>query len=143
MIQQYDQFSKSIFDLFRNLGAVSLSSSQELITWQINSAEVLFSVGSKQLRTVLSDIGAAKEPDQWPEAVQAGLRNAIEMTRDSVVAVADCQLEGMRLLPKQVDETRRFFAESFSALAPKIDLVRSGDKKSNKTTTLYSQQKAA
>lgn len=126
----------------RNLAAESMSFTQELISWQLNSAEVLISLGKKQATTVMSYGSGAKNNGQWPEAMLTGLSNAVEMTRDSVAAVSDCQLEGLRLLPKQVDLARRFM-EPWSALLPQRDLERSGEKKNNKTTSLYPREKAA
>jgi len=142
MNEQFDRFSHSI-DFFRNLGAVTLSGSQKLIAWQLDSAQALIALGSRQLRTVLSDAGAAREPEQWSEAVPTGLRNAIQMTRDCLLAAADYQMDGLRLLQKQAAEARQLLSESLSEQSPIIKLVRVGDKKSGKTTSVHFQQHAA
>ena len=142
MNEQFEQFSHSI-DFFRNLGAVTLSGSQELIAWQLDSAQALIALGSRQLRTVLSDAGATQEPEQWSAAVPAGLRNAIDMARDCVLAASDYQMEGLHLLQKQAAEARQLLSESLSEQSPIIKLVRVGDKKSGKTTSVHFQQHAA
>lgn len=142
MNEQFDQFSHSI-DFFRNLGVVTLSGSQELIAWQFDSAQALIALGSQQLRTVLSDARATQEREQWSEAVPTGLRNAIQMTRDCLLAVSDYQMDGLRLLQKQAAEARQLLSDSLSEQSPNIKLLRAGDKKSGKTTSVYFQQRAA
>ena len=142
MNEQFDRFSHSI-DFFRNLGAVTLSGSQKLIAWQLDSAQALIALGSRQLRTVLSDAGATQEPEQWSAAVPAGLRNAIQMTRDCLLAASDYQMDGLRLLQKQAVEARQLLSESLSEQSPIIKLVRVGDKRNGKTTSIYSQKHAA
>lgn len=141
MNEQFDQFSHSI-DFFRNLGAVTLSGSQELIAWQLDSAQALIALGSQQLRTVLSDASAAQEPEQWSAAVPTGLRNAIQMTRDCLLAASDYQMNGLHLLQKQAAEAHQLLSESFSEQLPKIKLIRADDKKSGKRTSIYFQQHA-
>ena len=142
MNEQFDQFSQSI-DFFRNLGIVSLSGSQELISWQLDNTQSFIALGSQQLRNVMSDAGAVHNPEQWPEAVPTGLRSAIDITRDCLLTASACQIEGLRLLEKQVAEARNLLAESLSAQSPKMKLVRTAERKNNKTASIYAQQYAA
>lgn len=142
MNEQFDQFSQSI-DFFRNLGIVSLSGSQELISWQLDNVQSFIALGSQQLRTVMSDVSVVHDPEQWSEAVPTSLRSAIEITRDCVLTASDCQMGGLRLLQKQAAEVRQLLADSLSEQSPKIKLVRPADKKNNKTASIYSQRRAA
>lgn len=91
----------------------------------------------------MSDAGAVHNPEQWPEAVPTGLRSALEITRDCLLTASDCQIEGLRLLEKQVAEARKLFAESLNAQYPKMKLVRAAEKKNNKATGIYSQRHVA
>ena len=142
MNEQFEPFSQRI-DFFRNLGTVSLSGSQALISWQLDSVQSFIALGSQHMRSVMSDASVVNEPEQWSEAVPSGLRSAIEITRDCVLAASDCQMEGLRLLQKQVAEARQLLADSFSAQSPNIKLIRTTDKKNNKATSIYPQQRAA
>lgn len=114
-----------------------------MISWQLDSAQALIALGSQQLRTVLSDASAAQEPEQWSETVPAGLRNAIQMTRDCLLAASDYQMDGLRLLQKQAAEARQLVSDSLSEQSTRFKLIRAGDKKSGKTASAYFQQHAA
>ncbi|WP_153147814.1 hypothetical protein [Dechloromonas sp. H13] len=142
MNEQFEQFSQSM-SLFRDLGTVTLSGSEEMIFWQLDSAQAFIALGSQQLRMVLSEASAAQDPEHWSEIVPAGMRNALQVARDCVLAASDCQMEGLRIFQRQAAEARQLFTESLGAQSPRVKLVRSADKKGNRTASVHSQRQAA
>lgn len=54
MNEQFDQFSHSV-DVLRNLGAATLSISEEVVFWQLGNAQSFVALGSQQLRAGLTE----------------------------------------------------------------------------------------
>lgn len=50
-------------------------------------------------------------PNLSSDAVQSGMRNAITMTRDNLLAASDYQLETLRLLQRQGNELQKVIAD--------------------------------
>lgn len=138
---QFDPLSRNI-NLFRNLSSTLLSGSEELMSWQIDSAQSFLTRGSQQLKAALADAGSAQEPAHWPETVQSGMRNAIRMTRDCLVATTDYQMEAMRLLQEQGAETQKLITAALNEQLVNIDVVGSREKRSGKATA-FAQKLAA
>lgn len=137
---QFDPFSRSI-DLFRNLSSCLLSGSETYSSWQIDSMQAAITRGSQQLRTAWSDIGAAQEPEKWSDAMQSGLRNAIKMNRDYLIATTDYQMETMRLLQEMGAEIQQLVTEALNEQLVTIDVVGAREKRRN--GALASQKLAA
>jgi hypothetical protein len=108
MSEQFDQFSHSV-DVLRNLGAATLSISEEVVFWQLDNAQSFVALGSQQLRVVLSDARAAQESEQWSTTVQARLHSIIKHVRESLLTASNYQIEGLRLLQKQTTEAQNLF----------------------------------
>lgn len=139
---QFDPLSRNI-NLFRNLSSTLLSGSEELMSWQIDSAQSFLTRGSQQLKAALADAGSAQEPAHWPETVQSGMRNAIRMTRDCLVATTDYQMEAMRLLHEQGAETQKLITAALNEQLVNIDVVGSREKRSSGKATTLAQKLAA
>ena len=113
MNQQFDFFSRSV-NLFRDLSTALLSSSEEIISLQLDSAQACVTRGSDQLRTACSDLNAMQQPDLSSDAVQLGLCNAIAMARDNVLATSDYQLEALSLMQHQGSKLQKVIADLFN-----------------------------
>lgn len=50
-------------------------------------------------------------PNLSSDAVQSGMRNAITMTRDNLLAASDYQLETLRLLQRQGNELQKVITD--------------------------------
>jgi len=110
MNQPLDFFSRSV-NLFRNMSTAMLSSSEEMISLQLDSAQACVARGSEQFRTACSDVNAMQTPNLSTDAVQSGMRNAITMTRDNLLAASDYQLETLRLLQRQGNELQKVITD--------------------------------
>ena len=113
MNQQFDFFSRSV-NLFRNVSTALLSSSEEIISLQLDSAQASVARGSDQLRTACSDLNAMQQPNLSSDAVQSGLCNAIAMARDNVLATSDYQLEALSLMQHQSSKLQKVIADLFN-----------------------------
>lgn len=113
MNQQFDFFSRSV-NLFRDLSTALLSSSEEIISLQLDSAQACVTRGSDQLRTACSDLNAMQQPDLSSDAVQSGMCNAIAMARDNVLATSDYQLEALSLMQHQGSKLQKVIADLFN-----------------------------
>lgn len=113
MSQQFDFISRSV-DLFRNLSTAMLSGSEELISTQLDSAQAYISRGSQQLMDALSGAAAGQDAESRSEAMQAGMRSAMEMGRDAVLETSELQVETLRLLHQQAAETQRILRDSLA-----------------------------
>lgn len=113
MDQQFDFFSRSV-NLFRNMSTAMLSSSEKMISLQLDSAQACVTRGSEQFRAVCSDLNGMKQPKLSSDAVQFGMRNAIAMTRDNVLATSGYQLEALSLLQRQGSELQKIITDLFN-----------------------------
>ena len=113
MNQQFDFFSRSV-NLFRDLSTALLSSSEEIISLQLDSAQACVTRGSDQLRTACSDLNAMQQQDLSSDAVQSGMCNAIAMARDNVLATSDYQLEALSLMQHQGSKLQKVIADLFN-----------------------------
>lgn len=113
MNQQFDFFSRSV-NLFRDLSTALLSSSEEIISLQLDSAQACVTRGSDQLRTACSDLNAMQQPDLSSDAVQSGMCNAIAMARDNVLATSDFQLEALSLMQHQGSKLQKVITDLFN-----------------------------
>lgn len=138
---QSDALSSN-FDLFRNLSTSFLSSSEVFSSWQFDSIQALLTRNSQQLRTIWSDAGALQEPAKWPDAVQSGMRNAIKINRDYLIASTDYQMESMRLLQEMGTEMQQLITAAMNEQLVNIDVVASRAKRNGKAA-LSAQKLAA
>lgn len=113
MNQQFDFFSRSV-NLFRNLSTALLSSSEEIISLQLDSAQACVTRGSDQLRTACSDLNAMQQPHRSSDAMQLGMCNAITMARDNVLATSDYQLEALSLMQHQGSKLQKVITDLFN-----------------------------
>jgi hypothetical protein len=111
MNQQFDFFSQSV-NLFRNFSTALLSSSEELIALQLDSAQASITRGSDHLRAACSDLNAMQQPLLSSDAVRLGMCNAIRMVRDNVLATSDYQLEALNLMQHQGSKLQKVVADS-------------------------------
>jgi len=108
-------------DIMRNLGYTILSGSKDLISCQIDSTDAFVTRSSQLLKATLSGLAIAQEPERLPEAIQSIMQNTLEMTRDTLVATTDYQIETMRLLQKHGAESQKLFAESLEHQFHKLE----------------------
>ena len=111
MNQQFDFFSQSV-NLFRNFSTALLSSSEEIIALQLDSAQASVTRGSDHLKAAYSDLNAMQQPNLSSDAVQLGMCNAIAMARDNVLATSDYQLEALSLMQHQESKLQKAVADS-------------------------------
>lgn len=142
MTIQSDSLTRNI-DLFRNLGTSFLSASETFAAWQFDSMQALITRNGQQLRAIWSNAGSAQEPAKWPDTVQNGLRNAVKMNRDYLIAATDYQMETMRLFQDISAEMQQVITEAMNEQLVNIDVVASRVKRNGKATTLSSQKLAA
>ena len=142
MAIQSDPLSRNV-DLFRNLSTSFLSGSEVFSSWQFDSIQALITRHSQQLRAIWSDARAAQEPAQWSEALQSGMRNAIKMNRDCLIASTDYQMETLRLLQDMSSEMQQVMTDAMNEQLVNIDLLGSRAKRNGKATALASQKLAA
>jgi hypothetical protein len=142
MAIQSDPLSRNI-DLIRNLSDSILSGSEVFAAWQFDSMQALVTRSSQQLRTAWADAGAAQEPAKWSETLQNGMRNAIKLNRDYLIASTDYQMETMRLLQDMSSEMQQLITEAMNEQLVNIDVIGARVKRNGKATTLSSQKLAA
>lgn len=142
MAIQSDPLSRNI-DLIRNLSDSILSGSEVFAAWQFDSLQALVTRSSQQLRTAWADAGAAQEPAKWSETLQNGMRNAIKLNRDYLIASTDYQMETMRLLQDMSTEMQQLITEAMNEQLVNIDVIGARVKRNGKATTLSSQKLAA
>ena len=111
MNQQFDFFSQSV-NLFRNFSTALLSSSEEIIALQLDSAQASVTRGSDHFRAACSDLNAMQQPLLSSDAVRLGMCNAIQMVRDNVLATSDYQLEALNLMQHQGSKLQKAVADS-------------------------------
>lgn len=140
MATQSDYFARNLA-LTRNLSGSFLAGFEDFASWQFDSIQASITRGSQQLRGIWSDLGAAQEPANWSETVQSGMRNAIKMNRDYLIATTDYQMETLRLIQEMSAEMQQAITEALNEQLVSIDLVGSREKR--KSTALSSQKLAA
>lgn len=141
MAIQSDSISRNM-DLFRELNTSLLSSSEAFASWQFDSLQALITRNGQQLRAIWSDAGSAQEPAKWSETVQSGMRNAININRDYLIAATDYQMETLRLLQEMGAEMQQLITEAMNEQLANIDVLGTRAKRSGKATAL-SQKLAA
>lgn len=113
MNQHFDFISQSV-NLFREVSTALLSGSEQMISLQLDGAQSCVARGSDHWRLVCSGLNAMQGPGPSADMVQSGMRNAIAMTRDNVLAASDYQLAALHLLRRQGTELQKAIAESFN-----------------------------
>ncbi|MFZ2266776.1 MAG: hypothetical protein WAV95_04280 [Azonexus sp.] len=116
---QFDPVS-SQFNFLRSLGSSLLAGSEELISWQIDSTQAFVTRSSQQLKATLSGMAAAQKAENPQDAWQSLMHNTLEMTRDTLLASTDYQMESMRLLQKHGTESQKALAEAVHEQFAKI-----------------------
>ncbi|MBS1158505.1 MAG: hypothetical protein H6R15_924 [Proteobacteria bacterium] len=113
MTTQFDPISSNI-NFFRNLSRSLLDSSEEFLSWQIDSAQAFITRNSKQLKSALAEASDLSEPEQWPATMQNTLLNAFKLSQDYLLASTEYQLESMRQLQEQSVETQKTIAAALT-----------------------------
>lgn len=140
MAIQSDALSRNL-DFFRDLGTTFLSSTKDIAAWQLESMHASITRSGQQLRAVWSDTCSVQEPTKWPDTVQSGIRNAIKINRDSLIATTDYQMETMRLLQDMGNEMRQILTQAMNEQLVNIDVAASREKR--KPASHLTQQSAA
>ena len=140
MATQSDFLARN-FELTRNLSGSFLAGFEDFASWQFDTIQASITRSSQQLRSIWSDLGAAQEPANWSEMVQSGMRNAIKMNRDYLIATTDYQMETLRLIQEMSAEMQQAITEAMNEQLVTIDIVGSRGKR--KATALASQKLAA
>ena len=123
---QFDPFSSNI-SLLRSLGSTLLAGSEELISWQIDSTQAFVTRSSQQLKATLSGIAAAQEAENLQDGLQSLVHDTLKMTRDTLAASTDYQMETMRLLQKHGGESQKVMAEALDEQFTKIGANTPGE----------------
>jgi protein involved in ribonucleotide reduction len=139
---QSDSFSRSI-QLFRELGTSLLSGSEVFASWQFDSLQESMTRNTQQLRTAITEAGTVQEPLQLPETVQTGLRNAIKVSRDYLIATTDYQMESLRMLQSLRSEMQQIITDAMNEQLVNLDVATSREKRKGKGTALAAQEIAA
>lgn len=142
MMFQSDPFSRSV-EFFRDLGTSLLSGSEVFASWQFDSLQESVTRNTRQLRSAVTGASTAQEPAQWPETIQNGMRNAIKMSRDYLIAATDYQMESLRLLQGLGTDMQQIVTEAMNEQLVTIDMVASREKRNGKGAVLAAQKIAA
>lgn len=110
MLPQLEPVFVRSFEMIRELAALSLSGSQALLCSQIDQAQALMTRNGERLREALANVPAT--PEQWSEAMQATMRDAVDSTRECMLAATAMQAETMRLVEKQAAEAQAILTEA-------------------------------
>lgn len=124
---QFDPLSRNA-ELLRSLSATVLSGSEELISWQFDSTQAFITRSSQQIKANLSDIAATQEPATWQEGLQNLVLDTLKMSRDSLLAGTDYQMESLRLLQKHAAEVQEALVAALNEQLDNFDEVIPSDK---------------
>lgn len=119
MTLQFDPVS-SQFNFLRSLGSTLLAGSEELISWQIDSTQAFVTRSSLQLKATLSGMAAAQDSENPQDGWQSLMHSTLEMTRDTLQANMDYQMETIRLLQKHGGESQKALTEALHEQFAKI-----------------------
>lgn len=136
MDHQYNTISRSL-DVFRHLNSLAIAGSEEFFTWQLDQAQALVTRRTKQLKASWSEAKAADNL-QWPEALQSGMRNAMEMAQECVAAATDYQMETLKLMQKQATQAQKVITESLKTANGNGDWTDQGAKQAARGGKLVS-----
>lgn len=112
MIPQFESLYTRNIDVLRNLSALSLAGSEELVRCQLNHTQALIARGSQQVKDAFAEVATAQTPVQLSNAMHTGVRNAIDIVRDCVAATSDYQSETLRMVQRQAVETQEILADT-------------------------------
>lgn len=124
---QFDPLSRNS-ELLRSLSATTLAGSEELVSWQIDSIQAFIIRSSQQFKAGLSDIAAVYEPATWQEGLQNLMLDTLKMSRDTLLAGTDYQMESMRLLQKRAAEVQEALVAALNEQPGNFDEVIASDK---------------
>jgi hypothetical protein len=141
MNQQFDFFSQSV-NLFRNFSTALLSSSEEIIALQLDSAQASVTRGSDHFRAACSDLNAMQQPLLSSDAVRLGMCNAIRMVRDNVLATSDYQLEALNLMQHQGSKLQNAVADSLKERLADVRSAGTFGARTNKVENLSPKRAA-
>lgn len=113
MTQQLDSFFQGI-ELSRQLATQALTGFEKVVTLQLDHTQEFIGRTSKQLKAACSERSDGRDPAQWAEAFQDGMRSSIEMTRDAMLAATDYQTAYLRLLQDQAAELEKLTSASLN-----------------------------
>lgn len=141
MNQQLAPLFQSI-NLSSKLSTLALSNFEELMTLEFDRAQQLVERGTQQLRDACSDRGVSRDASELPEAMQSAMQIFIDMTRDTMLAVADYQVAKFRLVQSQASEVQQEVSAAFKQQLTLIQSSGTGESQTRKSPAL-SQKRAA
>ncbi len=133
MTPQFDPFSRHI-DMSRNLFEQTLSGMEQLLALGIDHTQDFVGRSSQQLRSSLTDPAVIVEAAQWPAAMQQGIHVAINLARDTTLAVTDYQIDTLRLLQNQTAEMQKTLATAITEQFAIVDQSIASTPRSAKAT---------
>ena len=133
MTPQFDPFSRHI-DMSRNLFEQTLSGMEQLLALGIDHTQDFVGRSSQQLRSSLTDPAVIVEAAQWPDAMQQGIHVAINLARDTTLAVTDYQIDTLRLLQNQTAEMQKTLATAITEQFAIVDQSIASTPRSAKAT---------
>lgn len=111
MSTEFDSHARNL-QLARDLSSPLLTGSEKLLGLQLDTTQTLIFSGSKQLKTILSEIAATRETDQWPVTLQICLQGTWNLIQDFLHATTVYQMESLRLLQEQGAATQQAIANA-------------------------------
>lgn len=114
MITQFETVSKNA-DIFRNLSALTIAGTEDLIKRQLETTEALVNRGSQQMKEAYEKAGSAQTPLEWSQAMQKNVNIAIETARDCMLATSKLQAENLRLIQEQTTEMQKLIANAWNS----------------------------
>lgn len=132
MSLQTDPLSRTN-ELFRDLGTSLLSGTKAVACWQIDSLQESMTRNSQQLRAVMSESCAANKP---ADTIQHGIRNAIKMSRDYLIATTDYQMENARLLQNLGSDIQQIITDALNEQLLNLDVVATPEQQNSRVATV-------
>ena len=129
-------------NLSRKLGALALSNFEELMTLELDLVQELVERSTQQLKDTCSDRVISREASELPEAMQSALHVFIDLTRDTMLAVTDCQVAKIRLMQNQAIEVQKEISAVFKHQFTLIQMTGTSDGQIGKSPA-SSQKRAA
>jgi hypothetical protein len=139
MNQKIDGFSQ-VGDSLRNICALALAGSEELMCLHLECAEVFFKRHSKQVRAALAQMDELQAPVQWPDGVHQGIEEANAVLRDTLVSAMDFQMKSFQLTQRIAGDAQKLFS---SVLSEQLEAMQPADALGSGKTIFLRQAVAA
>jgi hypothetical protein len=116
MINQFESMSQSM-GMIRSLGALTIIGTEKFIKRQAELTEAMVVRYNQQMKKAYADVGSAQSPQEWSQAVQKGLSNAVEAARECMLATSELQTESLRLMQEQAAEVQKAMLNGLNDVA--------------------------